>query len=121
MFASDSVPSDTSNDADDDPWSVIDALTSLHALMRSSLTAYQSISDVQGTFFDVPARRKGQKLILLGRVESKPTTCEDSESKTELPQFSHYKSNVLRMMENIGYNLTSGLGLNFSKGRRTLL
>jgi len=42
-------------------------------------------------------------------------TCEDSESETELPQFSYYDSNVLRMMENMGYDLTSGPGLNFGK------
>jgi len=29
VFASDSVPSDTSTDVDNDPWSAIDALTSL--------------------------------------------------------------------------------------------
>jgi len=48
-------------------------------------------------------------------------TREDSKSETELPQFSHYESNVLRMMENMGYDLISGPGLNFGKGRRTLL
>jgi len=46
---------------------------------------------------------------------------EDSKSEIELPQFSHYESNVLRMIENTGYDLTSSVGLNFSKGRRTLL
>jgi len=35
--------------------------------------------------------------------------------------FAHGKPNVLRMMENMGYDLTSGLGLNFGKGRRTSL
>ena len=44
-------------------------------------------------------------------------TYEDSESETELLQFPHYESNVLRMMENMGDDLTSGLGLNFGKGR----
>jgi len=48
-------------------------------------------------------------------------TYEDSESETEPPQFSHYESNIFTMMENIGYDLTSGLGLNFGKGRRILL
>ena len=38
VLASESVPSDTSTDVDDDPWSVIDALTSLHVPVRSSLT-----------------------------------------------------------------------------------
>ena len=46
---------------------------------------------------------------------------EDLKSETELPQFSHYKINVLRMMKNMGYDLSSGPGLNFSKERRTLL
>ena len=46
---------------------------------------------------------------------------EDSKSENESPQFSYYDPNVLRMMENMGYDLTRGPGLNFGKGRRTLL
>jgi len=121
VFASDSVPSDTSTDVSGDPWSAIDALTSLHVPVRSSLTMYQGISYVQASLFKVLARLKGQKLILLERVESKSITYEDSESENEPPQSSHYEPNVLRMMENIGYDLTSGLDLNFGKGRRILL
>ena len=83
VFASDPVPSDTSTDVDDDPWSAIDAMTPLHVPVRSSLTVYQGVSDAQETFFEVPAGRKDQKLILFRRVEFKPTTCEDSESETE--------------------------------------
>jgi len=79
--------------------------------------AYQSDSDVQGTFFEVPVRCKGQKPIRFERVESKTTICEDSKSETKLPQFSHYESNVFKMMKNMEYDLTSGLGLNFGKGR----
>ena len=47
VFAFDSVLSDTSTDVDDDPWSTIGALTSLHVPVRSSLTAYQGVSDAQ--------------------------------------------------------------------------
>jgi len=115
------MPSDTSTELGDGPWSAIDALTSLHAPVRSSLMAYQSVSKAQGSFFEVLARCKGQKLILFGRVKSKPMTCEDSESETELPPFSYYESNVLRMMGNMKCELTSGPGLNFGKGKRTLL
>jgi len=115
------VPSDTSTDVDDDPWSAIDALTSLHVPMRSSLMVYQDVSDAQGSLLMVPARRKGQNQILFGRVESKSMTREDSESDDEYPQFSHYEPNVFKMMENMGYDLTNGPGLNFDKGRRTLL
>ena len=46
---------------------------------------------------------------------------KDSKSETEFPQFSHYEPNVLKMMENMGYDLISGPGLNFDKGRRILL
>jgi len=58
VFASAFVPSDTSTDVDDDLWLAIDALTSLHAPVRSSLTAYQSVSDAQGSFFEVLVRRR---------------------------------------------------------------
>ena len=115
------MSSDTSTDIGDDPWSAIDALTSLHVPVRSSLTVYQGVSDTQESLFKVSARCKGQRPILFRRVKSKLITREDSESKNEPPQFSHYEPNVLRMMENMGYDLTSGPGLNFGKGRRTLL
>jgi len=39
VFASDSVLLDTSTDVDDDSWLTIDAQTSLHAPVKSSLTA----------------------------------------------------------------------------------
>ena len=82
VFASNSVPSDTSTEVDDDPSSAIDALTLLYAPVRSSLVAYQSLSDAQGSFFEVLVSHKGQKSIFFRKVESKPMTCEDSESET---------------------------------------
>jgi len=45
VFASDSVPSDTSTEVDNDPWSAMDVLTSLHVPMRSSLKMYQDVGD----------------------------------------------------------------------------
>ena len=83
MFASDSVPSDTSTDVGDDPWSAIDALTSLHVPVRSFLTVYQDVSDVQGSLFKFPARHKGQRPILFERIESELRPREDSESENE--------------------------------------
>ena len=41
VFASDSVPSDTSIVVDDDPWSAINALTSLHVPVRLSFTVHE--------------------------------------------------------------------------------
>ena len=69
----------------------------------------------------VPARRKGQKLILFGQIKSEPIFREESESEKEPPQFAYCEPNVLRMMESMGYDLTNGPGLKFGKGRRTLL
>jgi len=117
VFASDSVPSDTSTEVDNDPWSVMDALTSLHVPMKSSLKTYQDVDDAQESVFMVPVRRKGQKPILFKRIKSELMSREDSESENESPQFYHYEPNVLRIMESIGYDLTNGPGLNFGKGR----
>ena len=74
VLASDSVPSDTSTDVDSDQWSVVDALTSLHAPIKSSFMVCEKTSDAQRAFFKVPAKHKGQKPILFGRIESKPVT-----------------------------------------------
>ena len=60
MFVSDFVPSDTSTDVDDDPWSAIDALTSFHVPVRSFFTVYQDVSDAQGSLFMVPEDAKAK-------------------------------------------------------------
>ena len=99
----------------------MDALTSLHVLIKSSLKTYQDVGDAQESVFMVLTRHKGQKLILFGRIKSELMSHKDSESENESPQFYHYEPNVLRIMESMGYDLTNGPGLNFGKGRRTLL
>ena len=48
-------------------------------------------------------------------------TREESEGEQESPQFGHYEPKALRMMKSMGYDLTNGPGLNFGKGRTTLL
>jgi len=102
MFASNSVPSDTSTEVDNDRWSAMNALTSLHVPTKSSLKTYQDVGDAQESVFMVPVRRKGQKLILFRRIKSELMSREDSESENKSPQFSHYELNVLRMMESMG-------------------
>ena len=91
VFASDSVPSDTSTEMDDDLWSAIDDLTSLHVPVKSSFETYQDAGDAQESVFIVPARRKGQKLILFGQIKSEPMSREESKSEKEPPQFGHYE------------------------------
>jgi len=85
VFASDSVLSDTSTDVDNDPWSSMDALTSLHVPVKLSLKMYQDVSDMQESVFMVPVRRKGQKLILFEKIKSELMPREDSESENESP------------------------------------
>ena len=59
MFASNFVSSETSTDLDSDQWPAIDALTSLHIPIKSFFLVCEKISDAQGAFFEVPAKRKG--------------------------------------------------------------
>jgi len=99
----------------------MDALTSMHVPMKSSFETYQDVSDAQESVLMVPVRRKGQKPILFRQIKSELMSREESESENETPQFTHYEPNVLRMMQSMGYDLANGLGLNFGKGRRTLL
>ena len=82
VFAFNSVPSDTCTEVDNDPWSAMDALTSLHVPMKSSLKTCQDVGDAQESVFMVPARRKGQKSILFGRIKSELMSREDSEART---------------------------------------
>ena len=77
-FASDSVPSDTSTDVNSDPWSVMNALTSMHTPTKSSLLVCKKIESAHDALFEVPARRKGQKPILFGRIEMEPVACKSS-------------------------------------------
>ena len=67
----------------------------------------------------VPARRKDQKSILFGIVEVRSMTRESSKNDNEFPQFSHYESNQNDGEHGVRPN--KGPGLNFGKGRRTLL
>ena len=75
-FASDSVPPNTSTDVDSDPWSAMNTLTLLRAPIKSSLLIREKIRGTHNVLFKVPAKRKGQKLILFGRIEIEPVACE---------------------------------------------
>ena len=72
-FASNSVPSNSSTDVDSDLWSVMNALTSLRAPIKSSLLVREKIESAHNALFEVPAKRKGQKPILFGRIGNR--TC----------------------------------------------
>ena len=84
-FASDSVPSDTSINVDSNPWLAMDALTSLHAPIKSTLMVCEKIGDARKALFEEPAKRKGQQPTLFGRIESEPITCESLGGGSESP------------------------------------
>ena len=77
----------------------------------------EKIGDAHKSFFEVPAKWKGQKPILFGRIESEPIACESSGGNSEPPQFFHYGQKSRHMIERMGYNFTKGSGLNFGKGK----
>jgi len=68
-FTSDSVPLDTNTNVDSGPWSAMNALTSLRALIKSSFMGREKIGDAYNALFEVPAKREGQKPILFERIE----------------------------------------------------
>jgi len=68
VFASDSVPSDTSIEMDDDLWSAIDALTSLHVPVKSSFETYQDAGDAQESVFMVQQNEKAKNQFFSDRL-----------------------------------------------------
>jgi len=90
-FASDFVPSDASTDVDSDPWSAMNALTSLCAPIKLSLLVREKIGGAHNAFFEVSAKRKGQKPILFGQIEIETVACKSSGGNFESPQFFHYR------------------------------
>ena len=84
-FASDSMSSDTSTDIGSDSWLAMNALTSLHALTKSSLLIGEKIGDAYNAFFEVPTRQKGQKSILFGRIDTELVVCESFGGNSESP------------------------------------
>jgi len=82
-FVLDSITSDTSTDVDSDPRLAMNSLTSLHAATKSSLMVCEKIESAYDALFEVPARRKGQKPILFGRIETEPVAYENSGGNFE--------------------------------------
>ena len=115
IFVSDSVSSYTSTNMDSDPRSAMNALTSLRALIKSSHLVREKMGGAHNAFFEVPAKRRGQKLILFGWIEIEPIDCESSRGNSESPQFFHYEQKSRHMMKKMRYDLIKGSGLNLAK------
>ena len=83
IFASNSVLSDTNTNMDSDPWSAMNALTSLRAPIKSSLLVHKKIRGAHNDLFKLSAKRKGQKPILFGQIETEPVACESSRGNSK--------------------------------------
>jgi len=82
---------------------------------------YDRMNESQGACFKVPAKHEGERPILFGRIESKPSTHESSKDDLNPQQLFRYSVTAHRIIERMGYDLIKSPGLNFGKGRRTLL
>jgi len=115
-FAYDYVPLDTSTDVDSDPWSAMNALTSLCAPIKLSLLVRAKRLEVHTMLsLKYQPSKKSQKLIQFGRIETEPMAYESSGGNSESSQFFHYGQKSCHMMERMGYDHTKGSGLNVSK------
>jgi len=75
----------------------------------------EKIRSVHNALFEAPAKRKGQKSILFGQIETELVACESSGDNSESPQFFHYGQTSRHMMERMGCDFTKEPRLNFSK------
>ena len=63
----------------------MNALILLHTPTKSSLLVCEKVGDAHNAFFEVPARRKGQKPILFGWIDMEPVACESLGGDSESP------------------------------------
>ena len=93
---------DTSTDVDSDPWSAMNAPTSLRSAIKSSLLVRETIGGAHIVFFEVPTKRRGQKPILFGQIKTELISYESSGGDSESQQFFHYGQKSRHMMEKNG-------------------
>ena len=79
------------------------------------------MESVEGAVLVIPPSKEGQLPIIFGRAQPRGSTATDSSSDSNTPQIFHYARSARHMMKKMGYNLMHGDGLNFRKGRRSLL
>jgi len=69
----------------------------------------------------IPPSKEGQSPIIFGKAQPRGSTIADLSSNSDTPQFFHYAQPARHIMKKMGHNLKHGEGLNFGKGRRSLL
>ena len=63
---------------------------------------HEKTDDARQASFEVPTKRKDQKPILFGRIESEPIAYESLGGGYESPQFFHYGQKSHHIMERMG-------------------
>ena len=89
------------------------ALTPMEACMFTE--------DAEGVVFVVPSWEEGRSPTIFGKARRVYPTTLESDNGSDPPKFHYYDPNGKRIMKKMGYNLQSGKGLNFDKGRRVPL
>ena len=79
------------------------------------------MESVEGAVLVIPPSKEGQLPIIFGRAQPGGSTAADSSPDSDTPQFFHYARSARHIMKKMGYSLKHGEGLNFGKGRRSLL
>ena len=99
--------------------SVMDS--SLHMPFHKPSASGTPMESIEGVVLLIPPSKEGQLPIIFGKAQPRGPTATDSSSDSDTPQFFHYARPAHHMMKKMGYNLKHGEGLNFGKGRRSLL
>jgi len=79
------------------------------------------VENSEGSVFVVPPSKRNQSPIVFGRIQPRISAITDSGLDSEPPQIFHYARSSHHMMRRMGYNLHHENGLNFRRGRRSLL
>ena len=79
------------------------------------------MESVEGAVLVILPSKKGQSPIIFGKAKPRGSTAADSSSDSDTPHIFHYARPAHHTMRKIGYNLKHGEGLNFKKGRHSLL
>jgi len=95
--------------------------SSLHMPLHKPSASSTPMESIEGAVLVIPPFKEGQSPIIFGKAQPRGSAAADSSSDSDTPQFFHYARPARHIMKKMGYNLKHGEGLNFKKGRRSLL
>ena len=95
--------------------------SSLHMPLHKSSASSTPMEPAEGAVLVIPPSKKSQLPIIFGRTQPRGPMAADSSSDSDTAQFFHYARPACHILKKMGYDLRHGKGLNFGKGRRSLL